>query len=441
MHARLPAICLALAFAGNLALAQQEIWIDPVLGNNGNPGTYPLPMLTLAQALAVAGPNAKIMLLPGLYGPSHNGEILPLSLGLVPQQNLVIRGIGAVVFDLNGATVPMFRLVAGASGCRITNLTITNMDRTQWWTRVVNSGSGVNTMDAAQNVEFDRCRIDSVNRGFVLWTNDNVQGWRIHDNLFVNCTNDAILEYSGNNEVYNNTFVNNPYKAYISDSATSRCYNNLIVGHGIAFENNNAANNTARYQNNWIWQTGIVTQGQGFAGGLPPSNVAGQDPMLVNPAGGDYHLQTGSPLIDRGNPAIFARADNDGVARIVDYHQNGSLLPDIGAYERSPLALTVTWDPTIRLLYVTPSGIPGALAFVLFSFDDGLVQLPGQGPILVDPNTYIPVTLNAPLPHSWTLNLNAVPPFAPGTRLVMQALAIVPGATSLIGSNQVWTQI
>ena len=34
------------------------------------------------------------------------------------------------------------RGVNGADGCRITNLTITNSDRTNWWTRAINSGTG-----------------------------------------------------------------------------------------------------------------------------------------------------------------------------------------------------------------------------------------------------------------------------------------------------------
>ncbi len=88
--------------------------------------------------------------------------------------------------------------------------------------------------------------------------------WMAYSSFFSRLANDAILEYSGNNEVYNNTFVTGTWKAYISDSTTSLCYNNLIVGYNIAFENNASGNNPARYQANWLWQCTTATAGAGF---------------------------------------------------------------------------------------------------------------------------------------------------------------------------------
>lgn len=446
LHTRLPGILafgLAVTVPG-LLLAQQELWVEPANGSDANSGVYHQPLRTLAYAVSLAGPNAKIHLLPGLYGPSVNGETLPISLGSHAQQNLLIRGIGNVTIDLGGSAQPLFRVINGADGARITNLTIQNSDQLGWWTRAINSGSGVNAGDAARNVEIDRCRFVNLNRGVVLWTGDNVQGWRIHDNLFWNLTNDAILEYSGSNEIYNNTFHGGTWKAYISDSATSLCYNNLVVACNIAFENNNAANNPLRYQHNWTHLCTTNTQGNGFAGGLPASNTWNRDPLLRAPANGDFHPLPTSPLLDAGHPGIFARADLDANARVVDSDGNGSLRPDIGCYESTPLTLAVTWDPLNALLIVSSScTVAGTFGFVLFSFDDGLVQVPGQGPILIDQGTFIPAWLSATLPHTWGLNLANAPPFASGTRLVMHALGLLPayGGSALVGGNQVWVQL
>lgn len=421
--------------------AQQVLWVDPVLGNNGNSGSYTAPLLTIGAAVALAGPGDQVHLLAGTYGPLANGETLPISLGVVPQQGLVLRGIGNVVLDLATSTQSAFRLINGADGCRITNLTITHSDRTGWWTRAINSGAGVGTANAASNVEIDRCRFVDINRGLVLWLNDNVQGWRVHDNLFHDCANDAILEYSGNNQIYNNTFVTGAYKAYISDSTTSLFYNNLIVNYAIACESNATGNNPARYQDNWLWQCPINTQGVGFAGGWAASNVVGLDPLLTNVAAGDFHPLPTSGLIENGNAAIFARADLDGVARAVDSDANGSLVPDIGCYESSPIHLQAAWLPGTQVLQLDlTSTVANSLGVLLFAFGDGIIPIPGEGPILLDPLTASSFYLAGLLPQQWFLAFGGVV-IPPGTRLVMHGVALMPGTPRIVGGNQVWFQL
>lgn len=424
------------------ATAQQEIWVEPVAGNNGNSGSYDQPLQSLTAAVGLAGPNDRIHLLPGTYGPTHNGEVLPIGIGTNNQPGLVIRGIGDVVFDLAGSNSTVFRLLSGADGARITNITIQNTDQSGWWTRAINSGAGVNSGAAANNVEIDRCRFVDINRGFVLWTADNVTGWKIHDNLFVDCENDAILEYTGTNEIYNNTFHTGTQKAYISDSTTSICHNNLIVGYAIAFENNSSGALLSRYQGNWLYQCGVNQQGAGMTGTLPPSNVIGVDPLLVNPAGGDFHVQATSPTIDAGVPPPLAGADLDAVSRLVDGDLDGVLESDIGCYEVSPLQLDVTWDPQTGLMWFDgTTSLPGTYAFVVFAFDDGIAQFPGQGPILLDLATVVPFTLQGALPQQWVLSFGGyVAP--PGQRLVAQILGVGPNhaGSAVFGGNQVWTQ-
>jgi len=425
------------------AAAQQEIWVDPVNGIDTDPGTYSQPLRRLTAALGRAGVGDTIQLLPGLYGPMHNAETLPMDIGMTPQAGLVIRGIGSVVFDFAGSSGTVFRLIQGASGARLTNLTIQNTDQLGWWTRAISSGSGVNSANAAMNVEIDRCRFLNINRGIVLWTSDNVSGWQIHDNLFVNCSNDAILEYSGTNDIYNNTFHGGVWKAYISDSQTSRCHNNLIVGYNIAFENNSSGAPLTRYQGNWLYQCTTTHQGVGMAGTLPASNRIGVDPLLVNPAAGDYHVQAASQTIDAGVLGTFARADLDANSRLVDGDGDGILEVDVGCYERTPVHLSVNWDTLTQLMWIDgTTTLPGSYGFVLFSFDDGLVSFPGQGPILVDQASLIPFFLSGPLPTQWILSLAGyVPP--PGQRFVMQILGIGPShvGSALFGGNQVWVQL
>jgi hypothetical protein len=65
-----------------------------------------------------------------------------------------------------------------------------------------------------------------------------------------------------------------------------------------------------------------------------------------------------------------------------------------------------------------------------------VVHVPGQGPILVSQARYFGY-LFAAAPRNWIIPLGTVPPFAPGTRIVMQVLGL--GSTpALIGGNQTW---
>ncbi|MCO6512811.1 MAG: VCBS repeat-containing protein, partial [Aridibacter famidurans] len=74
-------------------------------------------------------------------------------------------------------------------------------------------------------------------------------------------------------------------------------------------------------------------------------NQIGVDPGLYFvPQGAGSPLMTmalvpGSPAIDAGDPGNFLATDPRGVARPVDGDGNGSALPDIGAFERTPVGL------------------------------------------------------------------------------------------------------
>jgi len=80
-----------------------------------------------------------------------------------------------------------------------------------------------------------------------------------------------------------------------------------------------------------------------------PGNFSA-DPQFVNAAGGDYHLQANSPVIDAGTNSIpnLPQTDYDGNPRILDGNNDCIATIDLGAYEVvktvaasiSPLSLT-----------------------------------------------------------------------------------------------------
>jgi hypothetical protein len=58
-----------------------------------------------------------------------------------------------------------------------------------------------------------------------------------------------------------------------------------------------------------------------------------EDPMLVDPDAGDFHLTAGSPAIDSGDNSNAASTDADGNARPQDGSGLGYAMVDLGAYE------------------------------------------------------------------------------------------------------------
>ncbi len=71
-------------------------------------------------------------------------------------------------------------------------------------------------------------------------------------------------------------------------------------------------------------------------GGYTGAGNINQDPLFVDPNGGDYRLQTGSPCIDKGDllfQPLPGELDLDGHKRVWDGDGNGGAVVDMGAYE------------------------------------------------------------------------------------------------------------
>ncbi|MEA1895631.1 MAG: S-layer protein domain-containing protein [Euryarchaeota archaeon] len=110
----------------------------------------------------------------------------------------------------------------------------------------------------------------------------------------------------------NNIVIDNSPKGIVG--GTSKVINCILWGNGDDLDGC-----TATYSN--------VEDGD-----LGEGNICA-NPMFVNPAGGDYHLQADSPCIDAGNNTGAPITDFDGNPRPIDGDADGVAIVDMGAFE------------------------------------------------------------------------------------------------------------
>jgi uncharacterized repeat protein (TIGR01451 family) len=85
--------------------------------------------------------------------------------------------------------------------------------------------------------------------------------------------------------------------------------------------------------------------------GYPGTGNIEQDPLFVNPGAGNFHLQSGSPCVDKGSntaPSIQT-TDFENDARIIDGDGNSSAIVDMGADELlyEPVFSTISFTKTV----------------------------------------------------------------------------------------------
>lgn len=166
---------------------------------------------------------------------------------------------------------------------------------------------------------------------------------------------------------------NENYKGVIIGPGSS---SRLLFDHCILLKNSFYIDSTSgvgsfEVTNSIIWGISMPVTGTGvefsycdIQGGNPGIGNISANPVFINSASGDFHLQPESPCIDRGTNK-GALADFEGNPRPIDVPGVGADGSgeeyDIGPYEFVPPTPTVTPSPTmteIDFITVTPSPTP-----------------------------------------------------------------------------------
>ncbi|GEM_PF-6710826 len=143
---------------------------------------------------------------------------------------------------------------------------------------------------------------------------------------------------TGNAVITNNTVVGNSGREgsqlYL-DFFTGRVANNIFAGEGTAPIVYCERSTPSMFNFNDLFNpTGMLI---GDECPIDLTNIPA-DPQFVDASYGDFRLNPGSPVVDRGDNSVpeLTDFDIDGVDRIVDGDANGQAVVDMGAHEFAP---------------------------------------------------------------------------------------------------------
>ncbi len=199
----------------------QNLYVNPAIGNNTNPGTQQAPFKTITQALKVASPNTTIQLAEGKYS-AENGETFPLTVpfGVKVIGNEANKGSNILI---EGSGNYLSRTFAGQ------NVTFVMLDSAELRgvtvTNPASRGSGVwaeSTTPTIANCTFINCK-----REGVFATGD--ANPTITGNVFTeNAANGMAIAKNSQGKIQGNTCFKTGFGIAVSDTASPTLLDNKI---------------------------------------------------------------------------------------------------------------------------------------------------------------------------------------------------------------------
>lgn len=331
----------------------------------------PADFARVSDALAAAGPGDSVLVAPGTYAASRNGETFPLL--LPPGVTLLGAGMNLTVLDAEDQAMVVD--IANGAGARLSGFTLTHGRALR--------GGGVRVL--AGNPEIDRNLLlanRAMTAGSGIFLTGGAAAWVHHNVLWGNLDVDpnapgdphgiqltdahGLIEHNligrgdSNGLITQNTaspvIRNNIFYANGTPGVRGRgiCHfgaPTTVIAHNLFHANAIAALLVQT-------PTGARDLTPAEANDLDPAdgifgNLAG-NPLFANESQGDWHLTAGSPAIDAGDPA--SPLDPDGTpADIGPFHFHQGPASDVppGDAPAARLDLEVSPSPFAEQTSIT----------------------------------------------------------------------------------------